>query len=154
MKTHLIIKSAVIFSLILMATVFSGYNNGCEPIPEETVCTSDKDCGPDETCDSASGACVLSHCGAVGGYCTHFEAACENIGEDTVDVTDDMTFIEWSGMGCPMGKSGQCCLPDKSCEAIGGYCAHFLDTCKDGFGGGTPMDCPLGKSGMCCIPLQ
>jgi eight-cysteine-cluster-containing protein len=43
-------------------------------------------------------------------------------------------------------------LTPTQCETQGGYCAHFLDTCKQGYVGGAPMDCPLGKSGQCCLP--
>jgi eight-cysteine-cluster-containing protein len=47
---------------------------------------------------------------------------------------------------------GKCATQLTKCEQNGGYCTHFLDTCKTGYVGGPPMDCPMGKSGQCCLP--
>jgi hypothetical protein len=38
------------------------------------------------------------------------------------------------------------------CEAVGGYCVHFLDTCADDYKSAGPMGCPGGRSGNCCLP--
>ncbi len=39
-----------------------------------------------------------------------------------------------------------------ACESQGGYCTHFMTSCKSGYKDGAPLGCPLGRSGKCCLP--
>jgi len=42
----------------------------------------------------------LTECEKAGGYCTHWQTKCE------------AGFVDAVPMGCPLGKSGKCCLPE------------------------------------------
>jgi hypothetical protein len=53
---------------------------------------------------------------------------------------------------CP--DKDQVCTGSSECEQKGGYCTHFLDTCKAGYTSSKPLGCPMGKSGQCCLPAQ
>lgn len=60
---------------------------------------------------------------------------------------------------CPQGQTclvpkGTCQLAVIDCEQWGGYCAHWKDSCAEGYAGVDPMHCPLGRSGMCCLPAK
>lgn len=135
-----VVKTAILAAALVLAT---GSKDSCAPVdPVDPVCTMDTDCAPDETCQDSE--CLLSPCGEAGGTCHHFLDTCPN------------DSFPWTGMGCPMGRSGMCCLPQEaSCvDDFGGICLWWSDPCPDGYGGGSPMDCPQGRSGQCCIPMD
>jgi len=43
-------------------------------------------------------------------------------------------------------------VEQNECEASGGYCIHFLDTCGAGYESAAPKGCPGGRSAACCLP--
>jgi hypothetical protein len=84
----------------------------------DELCAQYGDCCPDKAtvCD---GGTTTPECEVQGGYCANFLDPC------------DPGYTDAPSMGCPMGKSGKCCLPQATCSdnsdcADGEYC-HFDD---------------------------
>jgi hypothetical protein len=80
-----------------------------------------------------SGACAApTQCELAGGYCEYFLTACKD------------GYVDGTAMGCPMGKSGKCCLPaltvttDKTGYQVGAAVEATIDnqTSASAFFGG------------------
>lgn len=126
----------------------------CRPW-EQPGCASDADCAADSRCNPcAHGSCpecedCVAEC-EMHSCVTEPEPACDEARPDCgvlISIVED---------GCWVCVDRYTCAPPPptECEQAGGYCAHFMDECDEGFRGGPPMDCPLGRSGQCCMPAE
>lgn len=142
------VRGVGVATLALLFLFSMGSDDSCVPVePVDPGCASPGDCAVGEVC--REGACVAApvegeRCEGMGGVCGYFLDACPD------------SHFEWTGLDCPMGRSGMCCLPyDASCEGdLDGRCIFWTEECPGGTGGVGPMDCPWGRSSQCCVPLE
>jgi hypothetical protein len=93
--------------------------HACETEPQPACDEARPDC-PDGQVSVVRGGCWLcvergtcrpppaNACEAAGGYCAHFQDVCRD------------GFEGGAPMDCPLGRSGQCCLPAMNCVGAGG----------------------------------
>ena len=102
----------------------------------DAECVKYGDCCKDKAqeCDKTQPSCK-GHCGKKSPDGCWCDSQCHSYGD------------------CCPDKKQVCDTSQKSeCEQKGGYCTHFLDSCKAGYVSSQPMGCPMGKSGQCCLP--
>jgi hypothetical protein len=115
-----------------------------------TGCKVNSECKTGEYCHLPVGSCGKKGAGT----CKKIPQACYEI-YAPVCGCDGKTYendCKANGAGTSVDYMGKCKSEQSKCEKMGGYCAHFLDTCKKGYVASAPAGCPMGKSGMCCLP--
>jgi hypothetical protein len=133
---------------VLLLTVLSFFLSGnylqCGPDPVDVLCSSNSDCAEGEYCELSSNSCVAEgiRCQNMGGTCHHY-----------LDQCPGDTFI-WTGVDCPLGRSGMCCLPYDTCQGLEGYCVPSYEECSQDYSKAEALDGlhECGQSSDCCIP--
>jgi hypothetical protein len=132
--------------LIVVSFFLSGSYIQCGPEPEDVLCNSNSDCGQDEYCDLDTNSCVEAtgiRCRNMGGTCKYYLNECP------------YATFRWSGIDCPMGRSGTCCLPYTSCQALDGICVYEDGQCGQGYQKAEAIN-GLHECGDfldCCLPV-
>ncbi len=119
--------------------------HGCDTEPEPACDMLRPECLDDEVAVVRDGCwrCVLratcdprepTECELVGGYCEHFLTPCRD------------GFVGGQPMGCPLGRSGMCCLPEGGdCVEEGGSIPVVPDA---------PECCPGLEAVGCARPVE
>jgi hypothetical protein len=113
-----------------------------DKICQNYQCSKNAHCNANEICSNNKCVIVIaSACEDVGGYCHAAANACMP------------TYFAWSSCGCSGGASIGCCLPEGTCQGIGGACVGTADPCPAGYSDATSLvKDPDTNCKKCCIP--